>query len=119
MLGLWSMLSVILYGRNDSHGYNYHKRLAISLNCIAEMLVSKNDEIIFIDYNSADDQPTVIEAVVDTLTEKAKSVLKVFRIRPPKKRNKNDSALPGEPLARNAAIVRTNPEKQVDFVDEY
>ena len=32
------MLSVILYGRNDSYGYNLHKRAAISLNCIAEML---------------------------------------------------------------------------------
>ncbi len=32
------MISVILYGRNDSHGYNLPKRAAISINCIAEML---------------------------------------------------------------------------------
>jgi hypothetical protein len=29
------MFSVILYGRNDSHGYNLHKRAAIS-KCAAE-----------------------------------------------------------------------------------
>ena len=28
------MFSVILYGRNDSHGYNLHKRAAISLSLI-------------------------------------------------------------------------------------
>ena len=28
------MLSILLYGRNDSHGYNLHKRAAISLNAM-------------------------------------------------------------------------------------
>ena len=32
------MISVILYGRNDAHGYNLHKRAAISLNCVAQVL---------------------------------------------------------------------------------
>ncbi len=49
------MLSLILYGRNDSYGYNLHKRAAISLNCMAEMLTAENDEIIFVDYNTPDD----------------------------------------------------------------
>ena len=60
------MLSVILYGRNDSYGYNLHKRAAISLNCIAEMLSGEHDEIIFVDYNTPNDLPTFIEAIYDT-----------------------------------------------------
>jgi len=105
------VLSVILYGRNDSHGYNYHKRLAISLNCIAEVLSFESDEIIFVDYNSPEDVPTVLEAVADTLSEKAKSLVKIFRIRPRICSHKN-SALPGEPLSRNAAIRRSNPNNK-------
>jgi len=76
------MISVILYGRNDSHGYNLHKRAAISLNCIAEMLSDADDEILFVDYNTPNDLPTFIEAIYDTLTPKAKSRLRVFRVRP-------------------------------------
>jgi hypothetical protein len=76
------MLSVILYGRNDSYGYNLHKRAAISLNCIAEMLPGEHDEIIFIDYNTPNDLPTFIEAIYDTLTPRARRVLRVLRVRP-------------------------------------
>ncbi len=57
------MISTILYGRNDSHGYNLHKRVAISLNCIAHVLDDPNDEIIFVDYNTPDDMPTFVEAI--------------------------------------------------------
>ena len=46
------MISVIVYGRNDSHGYNLHKRAAISLNTMAEVLTLESDEIIFTDYNT-------------------------------------------------------------------
>lgn len=52
------MISVILYGRNDSYGYNLHKRAALSFNCIAEMLDAPDDEILFVDYNTPDDFPT-------------------------------------------------------------
>ena len=72
------MISVILYGRNDSHGYNLPKRAAISLNCIAEVLSDPDDEIMFVDYNTSNDLPTFIEAIYDTLTPKAKSRLRVF-----------------------------------------
>ena len=73
------MISVILYGRNDSHGYNLHKRAAISLNCIVEV---PDDEILFVDYNTPNDLPTFIEAIYDTLTPAAKARLRVFRVRP-------------------------------------
>ncbi len=75
------MISVILYGRNDSHGYNLHKRGAISLNCIAEVLEDDNDEIIFVDYNSPDQIPTFPEAIADTLTDKATKLLRIIRVR--------------------------------------
>jgi hypothetical protein len=105
------MLSVILYGRNDDHGYNYHKRLATSLNCIAAMLSSPQDEILFVDYNSPNELPTIVEAVQDTLTTRAKTLLRVLRIRPAQHhRFLNRTSLPLlEPIARNVAIRRSNP----------
>ena len=40
------MFSVILYGRNDTHGYNLHKRAAISFNALAEVMSDPDDEIL-------------------------------------------------------------------------
>ena len=62
------MISVVLYGRNDNYGYNLHKRAALSLNCMAEVLTDPSDEILFVDYNTPDDFPTFPEAIQDTLT---------------------------------------------------
>lgn len=73
------MISVVLYGRNDSYGYNLHKRAAISLNCTAAVLDGADDEIIFVDYNSPDSMPTFVEAIRDTLTSKAKWLIRVLR----------------------------------------
>ena len=75
------MISVILYGRNDNYGYNLHKRAALSFNCISEVL-DPSDEIIFVDYNTPDDFPTFPEAIFDTLTEKARALLRILRVRP-------------------------------------
>ncbi len=105
------MLSLILYGRNDSYGYNLHKRAAISLNCMAEMLTSPDDEILFVDYNTPDDFPTFPEAIQDTLTSQAKKVLRILRVRPsqhePFRHLTRLVAL--EPIARNVALRRSNP----------
>ena len=104
------MISVILYGRNDSHGYNLHKRAAISINCIAEVLSDPDDEILFVDYNTSNDLPTFIEAIYDTLTARAKTRLRVFRVRPQLHARMVErthlSAL--EPHSRNIAIRRSN-----------
>jgi len=108
------MISVVLYGRNDSHGYNLHKRAAISLNCIAEVLSDPGDEILFVDCNTPNDLPTFIEAIYDTLSPRAKKFLRVFRLRP---------ALYGrlvgqthlfatEPHTRNIALRRSNPRNR-------
>jgi hypothetical protein len=105
------VISVVIYGRNDSYGYNLHKRAAISLNCIAEVLDDPEDELLFVDYNSPDDGPTFPEAIADTLTAEAKSRLRILRARAAvherfRKRTRLDAI---EPVARNIAVRRSNP----------
>ena len=108
------MFSVILYGRNDSHGYNLHKRAAISFNAIAEVMSDPDDEILFVDYNTPDDHPTFPEAIHDTLTDKAKRVLRIFRVRPEQhfhlKSKTHLVAL--EAQSRNIALRRSNPKNR-------
>ena len=104
------MISIVLYGRNDNYGYNLHKRAALSLNCMAEVLTDPDDEILFVDYNTDDDFPTFPEAIQDTLTDKARRMLRVFRVRPAvHARWKSATHLVTlEPLARNVAVRRSN-----------
>lgn len=108
------MISVLLYGRNDNHGYNLHKRAAISINCIAEMLDHPDDEILFADYNTPNDLPSFIEAIQDTLTRKARDRLRVLRIRPAiHRRFEGKTQLVAlESISRNAAIRRSNPRNR-------
>ncbi|MDA8428602.1 MAG: hypothetical protein M0T70_05040 [Geobacteraceae bacterium] len=105
------MISVVVYGRNDSYGYNLAKRAAISLNCIAHILDDSGDEIIFVDCNTPNDIPTFPESIADTLTPRAKRLLRVLRLRPEQyERGKNGAKFKVlEPLCRNVAIRRTNP----------
>ncbi len=105
------LISVILYGRNDSYGYNLHKRAALSLNNIAELLSDADDEILFVDYNTPDDFPTFPEAIADTLTDKARARLRVLRVRPAQHaRFRGQTHLAAlEPIARNVAVRRANP----------
>lgn len=108
------MISVIVYGRNDSYGYNLHKRAAISLNCIAEVLTEPGDEILFVDCNTPNGIPTFPEAIADTLTTKAKQLVRTFRLRPDLyEKYKKDSPLKAlEPLCRNIALRRSNPSNR-------
>ncbi len=105
------MISVVLYGRNDSYGYNLHKRAALSLNCIAEVLTDPDDEILFVDYNTPDDYPTFPEAIEDTLTASARRRLRILRLRPAvHARYASQTHLQAlEPISRNVAIRRSNP----------
>ncbi len=105
------MLSIILYGRNDSYGYNLHKRAALSLNCMAELLTGGDDEILFVDYNTPDDHPSFPEAIRDTLTAAARQRLRIFRVRPAQHALfRGRTHLPTlEPHARNVALRRSNP----------
>ena len=108
------MISVIVYGRNDNHGYNLPRRAALSLNCIAHVL-SEEDEILFVDYNTPDDLPTFPEAISDTLTPWTRKRLRVLRVRP---RDHAAAAaatrLPVvEPIARNVALRRSRPSRWI------
>src|SRR5262249_46522361 len=86
-----------------------------SLNCIAEMLSDRDDEMIFVDYNTPDDLPTFIEAIYDTLTERARRRLRVLRVRA----GVHDRLYRGrthlaalEPICRNIAVRRCNPDNR-------
>ena len=104
------MISIVLYGRNDNYGYNLHKRAALSFNCMAEVL-GHGDEILFVDYNTPNDFPTFPEAIQDTLTEKARRKLRIFRVRPHiHQRFRSKTRLVAlEPISRNVAVRRSNP----------
>jgi hypothetical protein len=105
---------MVVYGRNDNYGYNLPKRVALSLNNFAELLDAPGDEIIFVDYNSPDSAPTFPEAIADTLTEGAKGLLRVIRVRPRDiPRNAlNPKLKTNEPLARNVGFRRSNPDNR-------
>src|SRR5258708_6249061 len=109
-----TMFSVIVYGRNDTHGYNLHKRAAISFNAIAEVMSDPDDEILFVDYNTPDDHPTFPEAIHDTLTEKAKKVLRIFRVRPEQHVHLRSKThlVALEAQSRNVALRRSNPRNR-------
>ncbi|MBP9792327.1 MAG: hypothetical protein KBC27_03850 [Rickettsiales bacterium] len=108
------MISIIFYGRNDSYGYNLHKRVAISLNCVAHLLTDKDDEILYVDYNTPDDHPTLPEAISDLLTEKTKKHLRIFRVRPHihERYEKKTYLKVLEPISRNIALRRSNPNNK-------
>src|ERR1700756_350901 len=105
------MISIVTYGRNDNYSFNLVKRIAFSFNCLAEVLTDE-DEILFVDYNTPDHLPTLPESIWDTLTDKALNLVKVIRIsRALHEIIKGDSPLPIlENVSRNVAIVRSNPK---------
>lgn len=104
------MISIVTYGRNDNYGYNLAKRAALGLNCLAEVL-TEEDEILFVDYNTPDHLPTLPEFLWDTLTTKALGLIRVIRIsRELHEKIKGDSPIPIlENVSRNAAIIRSDP----------
>jgi len=101
------MLSIVVYGRNDAHGYNLPRRVALSLNGLAAVLDDPDDEIVFVDYNTPDELPTFPEAIADTLTDEALRRLRVIRVRP--RHHVGGGRAVAEPVARNVGIRRTNP----------
>jgi hypothetical protein len=109
------MISVIFYGRNDNHGYNLHKRASLSLNNMAELLTHEDDEILFVDWNTSPGLPTFIESIHDLLTEKAKKIIKIIKVDFYTHNllfsSKTKKQIV-EPVARNTAIVRSNPKNK-------
>jgi hypothetical protein len=74
------MLSIVICGTNDNSGYNLHKRCALTINAAAEAIGSE-DEILFVDYNTSTDLPTLPEAIADTLTPAATQRMRIVRVR--------------------------------------
>ncbi|MND92056.1 hypothetical protein D3C77_227420 [compost metagenome] len=105
------MISVLVYGRNDDYGAKLQRRAALSLNSIAEALTRADDEIVFVDYNTADDFITFPEAIDDTLTEEARRRIRVVRVRPAFHERRVGANAPAviESIARNIGLRRTNP----------
>ena len=99
-------VSVIVYGRNDNHGYNYHKRVSLSLNSISESL-DDDDEIVFVDWNSPEGHPPLPVSIADTLTPRTQQLLQVIAVPP----SIHATVIPAEvrrdivePYARNVGI---------------
>lgn len=100
-------ISVLVYGRNDSHGYNLPRRAATSLNAMA-LVLDDRDEILFVDANGPDTFPTFLESISDTLTERARAMVRIIRVRPSEYRRWTPQAkLPvHEPFCRNVGLRR-------------
>ncbi len=108
------MISILVYGRNDERGYGMHKRVALSLNAMAEVIDQGTSEIIFVDYNTPDHLPTLPELIRDTLTDTARRRLRVLRVRPSvHHRFAEQTPLQVlEPIARNVGLRRSRAQNQ-------
>ena len=73
------MISVIMVSRNDDYGIALKQRTFHSLNAWAGVL-SRRDEIIFIDDNTPVGKPTLAQEVFPALNAKTLSLLKVLRV---------------------------------------
>jgi hypothetical protein len=107
------VLSVVLIGRNDNHGYNLSKRVSQSINSIAQGLTS-TDEIIFVDWNSPLGYPPMPISIHDDLSEFAKKLLKIVVVPPSIHAQFTGQAnkMLLEPLARNVGMRRVSKESK-------
>jgi len=104
------MISAIVYGRNDSYSYELNRRTALGLNQLARQLDPARDEIVFVDYATDDDLPTHPEAIADTLTPRAISLIRVIRVRPAFHITQPADGPPvREAICRNIALRRLSP----------
>ena len=104
------MISIVVVGRNDNHGYNLSKRVSSSLNSMAWML-SEGDEIVFVDWNTPIGYPVMPFSIKDDLLPITKSMLRIIRV-PPSVHNvvsEGSNRALIEPLARNVGIRRASP----------
>ena len=103
------MITIVVVGRNDNHGYNLSKRVSTSLNSMARML-SPGDEIIFVDWNTPTGYPVMAVSIQDDLLPKTKSLLRIVRVpeRIHKLASGGSSRALIEPIARNVGIRRAS-----------
>ena len=107
------MLSVVLIGRNDNHGYNLSKRVSQSINSIAQGL-SSTDEIVFVDWNSPLGYPPMPISIHDDLSDFAKKLLKIVVVPPSIHAQFAGQAnkMLLEPLARNVGMRRVSQDSK-------
>jgi hypothetical protein len=108
------MISVLVFGRNDEHGYNLPLRACISINCVAEMLQS-SDEIVFCDYATEEGRVSFPECVSTSLTKRSRDLLTVVKVpvevhRRRFGRRTSASIIPA--VAYNVALRRSNPNNR-------
>jgi len=107
------MLSVVVVGRNDNHGYILGKRVASSLNSIS-MRLRDGDELIFVDWNTPRPFPPMPLSIFDDLTDQTKKFLRILAV-DPKVHDEVKGSSPKmilEPIARNVGIRRANPQNK-------
>jgi len=107
------MLSVVVVGRNDNHGYNLGKRVASSLNSIS-MRLREGDELIFVDWNTPRPFPPMPVSIIDDLSDQTKKFLRILVV-DPKLHDEvkgESSKMILEPIARNVGIRRANPQNK-------
>ncbi|MBY3757603.1 hypothetical protein GBZ26_20455 [Azospirillum formosense] len=77
-------------------------------------MTAPGDEIVFVDYNTPDDLPTFVEAILDTLTERCRRMLRVIRVRPALHALFADRTgyATIESVARNVGLRRSNPRNR-------
>lgn len=107
------MLSVVVVGRNDNHGYNLGKRVASSLNSIS-MRLRDGDELIFVDWNTPRPFPPMPVSIFDDLTEQTKKFLRILAVDPKVHDEVKgvSSKMILEPIARNVGIRRAKPQNK-------
>jgi hypothetical protein len=107
------MISVVVVGRNDNHGYNLSKRVSSSLNSMAQML-SEGDEIIFVDWNTPAGYPVMPISIKDDLLPETRSLLRIIRVPPSVHELVSEGSNRAliEPLARNVGIRRASPNSK-------
>lgn len=82
---------------------------------MAELLSDKDDEILFVDWNTSPGLPTFIESIHDLLTDKAKDLIKTIKVDfeiHERLFGAKTSKQTVEPVARNVAIIRSNPKNK-------
>src|SRR6266540_2069543 len=108
------MITFLVAGRNDGYGVNLHKRTAISLNYLASLCGDSEDEIIYVDCNSPEQDGALVEAIADTLTPECRRRLKCYRVSGEQmKAALGETPLPfSDELSRNVGIRRSNPKNR-------
>lgn len=108
------MISAILIGRNDDYEGDFRRRAALSINLLAEQL-KDSDEIIFVDWNSAEGVATLPHAIAGSLTHRARALTRIIRVGADihaefVRQGAFNAIVPV--VACNAAIRRANPSNR-------